>query len=465
MASSEEPDASMSSQSNSVSESDSTSTSNSSTPPANIPNPPSRATPPPLQPPQQQHLDLFRPHLQEVLGYTQGKTGGKQGVKSRAVNYVAPIVWTVRPAAVSAEGVMWYKLARFPVSSKLNSSPPSSNYATQTSTRQGNSPSLPIGEKGSCALCIILFLTSPALGDTQSIWNGTAFPNLAGCAQGCIYTQSINTPRVPNCDVLGLKMGCSVAYCSMAQNSCYCQPSRQANATNYISSCVNSACLGDQANIDVAINIYANYCLTHGGTLTAPASIVASTTSSLQASSTSTQTSPETTSAPPATTAPVPTSKSQEDSLPIIVGSAVGGALFLALCVLGGYILWRKKHPKPLPAEKMHFLPDRPSSAGLDRPESPPARVGERDVQDWKKKVAGFAEETGILGDREQQAGGRVSLSEVTAVNSQSRGEGEEESVVPGLPYFPKRMASTAASESVLSGGSNPLHPGAGQID
>jgi hypothetical protein len=139
---------------------------------------------------------------------------------------------------------------------------------------------------GSCALlCLILFIISSVLGstplssDSQSLIDGTAFTQLAGCAQGCFWTF---TAPATACDVLGLEIGCPPDYCSQAQNSCYCQPARQASATNWLSGCVNSSCVGDQAVISSAVNIYANYCLAHGGTLTLPASTSASTTSSLQ---------------------------------------------------------------------------------------------------------------------------------------------------------------------------------------
>lgn len=138
---------------------------------------------------------------------------------------------------------------------------------------------------GFCASCFALFIISlvlggsPVSGDSQSLVDATAFSQLAGCAQGCFYTRS--SPATA-CDVLGLAIGCPPSFCSHAQNSCYCQPDLQTSATDWLSSCVNSYCVSDQADINSAVSLYANYCLANGGTLTLPASVLASTTSSLQ---------------------------------------------------------------------------------------------------------------------------------------------------------------------------------------
>lgn len=138
---------------------------------------------------------------------------------------------------------------------------------------------------GFCAFCFTLFIISPVLGgspvssDSQTLVQGSAFSQLAGCAQSCFFTTS--SPATA-CDVLGLEIGCPPQFCSQAQNSCYCQPTRQASATNWLSGCINSYCASNQADINSAVNLYANYCLAHGGTLTLPASISVSTTSSSQ---------------------------------------------------------------------------------------------------------------------------------------------------------------------------------------
>ncbi|KAH8683236.1 hypothetical protein BGZ60DRAFT_512251 [Tricladium varicosporioides] len=243
---------------------------------------------------------------------------------------------------------------------------------------------------GSCALCLIfIFIILPVRGDVQTIWNGTAFLNLAGCAQGCIFTQSLKAPTLTNCDVLGLRMGCPVYYCSDSQNSCYCQPSRQATATNYLSGC-----------------------------------------SSLQ-------TSPPSPSA--ATTIVSTPSPKGQVPIPTIVGSTVGGIIFLAFLAIAGCLLHKKR------------------KRSRERPQSPAADINDLHTEDWKNTVNKFANKEVTVGE---QPTSQVSLSEQTAVNSQ--GEREEENVVSSMPNFTRRQASNAARESVSSWASNPTHAGPG---
>jgi hypothetical protein len=105
------------------------------------------------------------------------------------------------------------------------------------------------------------------LGDgTITITNAAAYSSLLPCAQGCIYSQDLGCPNVP--DPIGNAIGCYEnlnAGCekvSWAMNSCYCRTDLQADAVSAISKCVLSVCtIGDSMGDFTSVsNVYTGYC-------------------------------------------------------------------------------------------------------------------------------------------------------------------------------------------------------------
>jgi len=81
-----------------------------------------------------------------------------------------------------------------------------------------------------------------------ALTTSTAFLVQRNCVQSCIWNNGLNdVPRAISCPYPG-------------SDACICRPDLIAPATDFLSSCVASACQGNTVDVTSAINLWTTYC-------------------------------------------------------------------------------------------------------------------------------------------------------------------------------------------------------------